>query len=111
MLLEILAQSVEDDEGHLIGLVSHRDLLHLMAQGARDKDAEPVAVKEIMTRDPLTVTPQTPTLAAIELMRHHNVGCLPVLENERLVGIVTVYDFLTLSAELIEAHLKASAPE
>ena len=102
---------VEDDEGHLIGLVSHRDLLHFMAQGLANKAADPVAVKEIMTRDPITVTPQTSTLAAIALMRQHHVGCLPVLENERLVGIITAYDFLTLSAELIEAHLKASKSE
>lgn len=102
---------VEDDEGHLIGLVSHRDLLHLMAQGVGSKDTEPVAVKEIMTRNPITVTPQTPTLTAIALMRQHHVGCLPVLENERLVGIITAYDFLTLSAELIEAHLKTSESE
>ena len=102
---------VEDDEGHLLGLVSHRDLLHLMAQGGANKQADPIAVKEIMTRDPITVTPQTSTLAAIELMRQHKVGCLPVLEQTKLVGIVTAYDFLTLSAALIEAHLKIDAPE
>lgn len=96
---------VEDDEGHLLGLVSHRDLLHLMAQGSTNS-AEPIAVKHIMTPNPVTATPQTPTLAAIELMRHHKVGCLPVIENEKLVGIVTAYDFLSLSAELIEKHLK-----
>lgn len=100
---------VENDEGQLVGLVSHRDLLHLMARGLVHKDAQPVAVKEIMKRDLITVTPQTPTRAAVELIRHHNVGCLPVLENERLVGLVTAYDFLTLSAELIEAHLQTSA--
>jgi CBS domain-containing protein len=100
---------VEDDEGHLLGVVSHRDLLHWMAQGLAKKDADPVTVKTIMTPDPVTVTPQTPTLAAIELMRQHRIGCLPVLEDEQLVGIVTAYDFLTLSATLLEAHLQASA--
>jgi CBS domain-containing protein len=101
---------VEDDDGHLIGLVSHRDLLHLMAQSSAKQSTDPIAVKEIMTRNPITVTPQTSTLTAIELMRQHHAGCLPVLEQERLVGIVTAYDFLTLSAELIEAQLKASVP-
>ncbi|MBL8206626.1 MAG: CBS domain-containing protein [Blastocatellia bacterium] len=99
---------VEDDEGRLVGLVSHRDLLHLMAQGSARKEAEPVAVKEIMKQDLITVTPQTPTLTALEMIRRHKVGCLPVLENERLVGLVTAYDFLTLSAELIDAQLKAT---
>lgn len=96
---------VEDDEGHLLGVVSHRDLLHLLAQGTT-KEAEPITVSQIMTQSPVTVTPQTATLAAIELMREHKIGCLPVIENEKLVGIVTAYDFLALSAELIEKHLK-----
>ncbi|MFN7926633.1 MAG: CBS domain-containing protein [Blastocatellia bacterium] len=96
---------VEDDEGHLLGLVSHRDLLRLMAQGALNQ-TEPIAVKNVMTPQPITVTPQTTTLAAIALMRQHKVGCLPVVEEGRLVGIVTAYDFLRLSAELIEQHLQ-----
>ena len=99
---------VEDDEGHLLGLVSHRDLLHLMAQGLARNEAEPIAVKNVMTQNLVTATPQTSTLEAIELMRRHKVGCLPVVENEKLVGIVTAYDFLTLSAELIEKYLKGT---
>lgn len=98
---------VEDDEGHLLGLVSHRDLLRLIAQGTAN--AEPIAVKNIMTPNPVTVTPQTATLDAIALMRRHKIGCLPVVENEKLVGIVTAYDFLTLSAALIEKSLTEAA--
>lgn len=100
---------VEDDEGHLLGLVSHRDLLHLMAQGLTN-NVEPLAVKQIMTQTPVIISPQTSTLTAIELMRRHKIGCLPVVENEKLIGIVTAYDFLTLSAELIEKHLKENEP-
>jgi CBS domain-containing protein len=99
---------VEDDEGHLLGVISHRDLLRLLAQGIAGKKAETIVVKDIMTTDLLTVTPQTTTLEAIALMREHKIGCLPVLENGKLVGIVTAYDFLSLSAELIEAQLKAN---
>lgn len=96
---------VEDENGHLLGLVSHRDLLHLLAQGTVNK-AEAMTVKNIMTPHPVTATPQTTTLAAIALMRQHNVGCLPIVENEKLVGIITAYDFLRLSAELIERQLQ-----
>jgi CBS domain-containing protein len=39
-------------------------------------------------------------------MRRQKVGCLPVVENDKLVGIVTAYDFLALSAEIIEERLK-----
>lgn len=97
---------VEDDEGRVIGLVSHRDLLRLLSHGLLNKQIQPVTVKEIMKRDPFTVAPDTPTLEALNIMRRQKVGCLPVVENGKLVGIVTAYDFLALSAEIIEAQLK-----
>jgi len=56
----------------------------------------------------VTVTPSTPTLKAIEIMREQRVGCLPVVEDDQLVGIVTSYDFLDAAARLFQEHL---APE
>lgn len=100
---------VEDDEGRLVGLVSHRNLLRLLSQGPQNGSSAQAAVRTIMKQDPVTVTPDTPTLEAIAVMRHHNVGCLPVLQDEHLVGIVTAYDFLAVSARLFEEHL--GAPE
>lgn len=96
---------VEDDEGRLVGIISHRDLLRLMAQGLACRSARPVAVKEIMKQDPITIRPDTPTVEAIHLMRQHNIGCLPVISEGRLVGILTAYDLLAISAELIEERL------
>lgn len=95
---------VEDDQGRLVGLISHRDLLHLMAQGL-NRTSGPLAVKEIMKTDPITVSPDTPTLEAIRLMRQRQIGCLPVTDQDRLVGVVTAQDFLNLASDLIEAHL------
>ena len=97
---------VEDDEGRLVGLISHRDLLRLLAQGLLSRSAKEVTVKEIMIRDLMTVAPETPTLEALAIMRRRKVGCLPVIENDRLVGIVTAYDFLSLAAEIIEEQLE-----
>ncbi|MBS1788315.1 MAG: CBS domain-containing protein [Acidobacteria bacterium] len=93
---------VEDDQGRLVGLVSHRDLLRLLSQGLLSKRSQPVAVKEVMKRELVTVAPETPTLEALKIMRRLKVGCLPVVEQGRLIGIVTAYDFLALSAEIIE---------
>ena len=95
---------VEDDAGHLIGIVSHRDLIELMASGKFGTSA-PVIVRDIMKTDLVTIAPDTPTLDALELMRVRNIGCLPVVKNERLVGIVTAYDFLTVSVKLLEEKL------
>ena len=95
---------VENNEGRLVGLVSHRALLKLLSSRAPDNKG-PVTVREIMTTDPLTVSSTTPTLEALEIMRRNRVGCLPVLDDGSLVGIVTSYDFLDASARLFKAQL------
>lgn len=98
---------VEDDEGRLVGLVSHRDLLRLLAtRGFGARIGEPIVVREIMKAEPVSVAPETPTLEAIRLMREKKIGCLPVVRDGRLVGIVTAQDFLALSADLFEQHLR-----
>jgi acetoin utilization protein AcuB len=63
-------------------------------------------VREVMVADPLTVSPSTPTLKAIEMMRQRCIGCLPVVEGDQLVGIVTSFDFLDASARLFKEHLE-----
>jgi CBS domain-containing protein len=96
---------VEDNEGRLVGLLSQRDILRLVARDARP--GRPLAVREVMRKDPITVTPQTRTLDAIETMRRHKVGCLPVVEDDRLVGIVTEHDFIEIATRLLEEELRA----
>jgi CBS domain-containing protein/gamma-glutamyl:cysteine ligase YbdK (ATP-grasp superfamily) len=97
---------VEDNEGRLVGLVSHRALLKLLAQGA-PRDEVTVTVRKIMTPEPFTVSSTTPTLEALEIMRRNRIGCLPVVDEGRLVGIVTSYDFLDASAQLFKEQLTA----
>ena len=96
---------VEDAEGRLVGLVTHRSLLHLISQGHHARETTPITVRQIMVADPLTVCPSTSSLEAIEIMRSNRVGCLPVVEGNQLVGIVTSYDFLEASAKLFQQHL------
>lgn len=97
---------VEDGEGHLLGLVSHRCLLRLFAQGRVGKDQK-VTVGEIMDTDPLTVTPDTPTSEAIRIMREKRTACLPVVRDGQLVGIVTEHDFIIVASRLLESQLDA----
>ncbi len=99
---------VEDNEGHLVGLVSHRALLKLLTQGVPENKTS-VSVRDIMTPEPLTVSSTTPTLEALEIMRRNRIGCLPVLDDGRLVGIVTSYDFLDASARLFKEQLTTSS--
>ena len=100
---------VEDGTGRLVGLVTHRSLLRMMSNPGQT-GTRPITVKEIMVSNPLTVSPSTSSLEAIEIMRQHKAGCLPVVEGDRLVGIVTSYDFLDASARLFKEQLAISTP-
>ncbi|MFH0944664.1 MAG: CBS domain-containing protein, partial [Planctomycetota bacterium] len=98
---------VEDSDGKLVGLVSHRAMLRIVGRGLGREPAEPVAVREIMTPNPLSVGPETGVLQAIQLMRANQVSCLPVTKEGRLVGIVTERDFLDVAARLFEDQLSS----
>ncbi len=94
---------VEDNEHRLVGLVTQRTLLRRLA---RRQDGEPIPVSAVMTRDPVTAGPDTPTLDAVRLMRERRIGCLPVVDGQKLVGIVTERDFLAVAGALLEAQLE-----
>jgi CBS domain-containing protein len=100
---------VEDAHGRLVGLVTHRGLLRLLSRGTKSPGGTSLTVREIMKPNPTCVSSMTPTLEAIEIMRHSGIGCLPVVDNGQLVGIVTSYDFLTATATLFKQHLQAGA--
>jgi CBS domain-containing membrane protein len=92
-----------DEDKLLQGVLSQRDVFHgglLKALGygtrARQQALESLRVKDAMTADPITTTPTTPLREAALLMMERKIACLPVLDGERLVGIVTEGDFLLL---------------
>jgi len=95
---------VEDDSGQLVGLVSHRALLRLLATGRVGKGYK-VTVEEIMNPDPVTVHADTSTVDAIRLMREKGLACLPVTRDGKLVGILTEHDLIVVASHLLETHL------
>jgi CBS domain-containing protein len=97
---------VEDHEHRLVGLMSYRHVLRVLAHDRHAADGTSLAVAEVMKRDLITVTPDTPTLEAIALLRKHRIGCLPVVHDGRLVGIVTEDDFMDIARELLEQKLR-----
>lgn len=96
---------VEDAHGNLVGIISHRDLLRLFSHDLM-KNGHEIIVKDVMRKNLFTVAPQTPTLDALYLMREKNIGCLPVVKDKKLVGLITAHDFLTVSTRLLEERLK-----
>ena len=98
---------VEGDDGELIGLVSHRALLRLVAEG-RVGGEHKVTVREIMTLNPVTVNSDATTVDAIRLMRKAKVACLPVVENGKLLGLVTEHDLIVVASHLLERYLESN---
>ena len=98
---------VEDQDHHLIGVVTHRAVLRFLMSGGSMKRTP---VSQIMKRDVVTVTPETATIDALRTMRKLRVGCLPVVSNDRLVGIVTEEDFMELASKMLEDQLGTGEP-
>ncbi len=65
-----------------------------MGKKAQKAYLHSVRVKEIMTYPVITIAPDTPVGEAADLMVHKGIGCLPVVEGTRLVGLVTKTDLL-----------------
>ncbi len=97
---------IVDEEGALAGIVSQRDLFHsglLRALGygthAKQQAMDLLVLKEAMKTEVLTVTPDAPLTAAARIMMQHKIGCLVVVEDTRIVGIITETDFVKLAVE------------
>jgi len=93
--------------GELVGVVSQRDLLkaslsNVMGLPAEEQSLflEGVSITEVMSSPPVTVTVDASVQEAAKLMAERKIGCLPVLDAEKLVGIVTETDVLRYFADL-----------
>ena len=94
---------VEEDE-KLVGIVSYRTIIKLVAESGLDED-EFLPVREVMKPDPISIPPSMPSVDAIRLMNEKGIGSLPVVEDDRLVGIVTEHDFTLIARGLLEEKL------
>jgi CBS domain-containing protein len=97
--------AVEDQQHRLVGVLSYRQMLRIMADSPGRGIPQGIPVKQIMDRNPVSVTPETLTVDAIELMRKHDVSCLPVLKDDRLVGLVSEREFLPIAYQLLKDKL------
>jgi CBS domain-containing protein/gamma-glutamylcysteine synthetase len=96
---------VEDTEHNLIGLVTYRAVLKFLTGGGSLADTP---VSEIMRTDVATVGLDTASLEALRLMRRLRIGCLPVVQDGRLVGILTEEDFMNIASRLLEQRMGAA---
>lgn len=94
----------DDDDKLVVGVVSQRDMFRgalakALGYGAhaQDKVLGMLVVKEVMTDPAVTTTPDAPLVDAAARMLEAKIGCMPVVDGGRLVGILTEADFVRLA--------------
>jgi CBS domain-containing protein len=97
---------VENNDGHLVGLITTRVLLRNYTRQDAPGTDEIKLVSDVMIKEPRTIGPRATITEAMDIMRDNKLGCLPVVsESNDLIGIITEMDFLRVSGRLI-ARLK-----
>ena len=92
--------------GRLVGILTQRDLFHAglstamgFGQKAQKDFLVTVPVKEVMTDEVVTIGPDEDVKVAARIMLERKIGCLPVVDSGKLVGLLSESDFLRLVAE------------
>lgn len=105
--------------GQLVGVVSQRDLLRAslsnvmgIPKDEQDVFLEGVHIAEVMSTPAISVGPEDPVQRGAGLMAEHKIGCLPVVEGGKLIGIVTETDMLRYFAAppVAEAETAPATP-
>ncbi len=93
--------------GSLVGVVSERDLLRaslstLSSFGSDQRRAflQAVEIARVMSTPPITIEPDETVEAAARIMAEEKIGCLPVVQGQRLLGLITETDVLRYFAGL-----------
>ena len=104
---------VIDKSGVMIGLVTEDDLLKAEPSSATSLSVweihsllNKITTRDVMTRDVITTSEDTPIEEAAQQMLEHKIGCLPVMRDDRLVGIITESDIFRTFMELFSARQK-----
>lgn len=86
------------EEEKILGIVTSTDILKAIGDG---KDPDKVTIGEIMSKNVITIQADEPLDKAVDIMVKNKIKKLPVLMNERLVGIITVSDIAIVEPKII----------
>ena len=91
--------------GRVVGIMSERDIIYCLARDAQAVLDWPV--EKVMTAPAITVTSDVPVLTALSTMSQRRIRHLPVVEGERLIGLVSIGDLVAYRIARIEEEADA----
>lgn len=98
---EIRYVPVEDDKKHLVGLITMRRIFRDYNKIINHDEDLPETVEDLMVENPITIHPEASIMEAIDIMDSQQIGCLPVVKNNRLVGIITEQNYMRIAGRLL----------
>ena len=93
---------VEDEKDNFVGLVTSRMILNVLRKSSKDSSLKNLKVKDIMIDKPNTIRPDQKIEDAMKIMDLKKIGSLPVVQNHKLIGMLTETEFFYLSKRLFE---------
>ncbi|MEZ5744624.1 MAG: CBS domain-containing protein [Sphingomonadaceae bacterium] len=91
--------------GKVAGIFSERDVIYQLSASGPEILSKPVC--DVMTSPAVTVTPDTPVLAALSLMTRRRIRHLPVVDGETMVGFISIGDLVKYRIDSIESEAEA----
>jgi len=94
---------ITDNDNRLLGLVSQRDILAVTgAESASHGSDSGIRLADVMVRDVSAISKTDSLRRAAMYLQSHKYGCLPVISEDRLIGIITDSDFIDIAINLLE---------
>lgn len=93
------------DQGRVVGIFSERDVVYGLARTGASLLARKVG--DVMTSPPVTIAPDTPVISALSLMTKRRIRHLPILDEGRMVGFISIGDLVKSRIDAIESEAEA----
>ena len=103
---------IVNDDGGLVGLMTLTNVLAATDSILRDENrihASEIKIRDVMVTDVATVDRHASLRSAALFLERHRIGCLPVMEDDKICGIITDTDFVAVAINLLE-QIESSEP-
>ena len=84
-------KNIIDNKKKLVGVISDGDIKRIMRE---NKDSKSIEIKKVMTKTPVTVSSTMLAAEALSLLEEKNINALPVMDKDKVVGILTLKDII-----------------